>query len=331
MKCTFICERHHICRTADYNITTKTCRLFETLTSAGTFIADPTTHILALNYCTNDQQMEPNYICTRSNTFTVQQIFDQFALAPNITLTSTDRGAYANMYGVYASTSSGTLSFFTYTGTKNTLIQLSSEITNINSATNNGLGIVQYLNQSASIYKNIGTSFQPQLVSILNISLSYQPYSCLIISQYIYIAYMNSSVLMTIHDLSSGSILFNIISTTMTYQPVVSYWNDTIIVLDQYVAMEYTLNGTYKGNWPYFTGPQTAQRNYIHHDYAGRRHTCNYGGIYPGIYTFLLNGTQLAHGLPSCSRAIQVYITKDQAMLIYTQHGAPATMNVINF
>ncbi|CAF4416918.1 unnamed protein product, partial [Adineta steineri] len=79
MKCTFICERHHICRTADYNITTKTCRLFETLTSAGTFIADPTTHILALNYCTNDQQMEPNYICTRSNTFTVQQIFDQFA------------------------------------------------------------------------------------------------------------------------------------------------------------------------------------------------------------------------------------------------------------
>ncbi|CAF4388545.1 unnamed protein product, partial [Adineta steineri] len=195
---------------------------------------------------------------------------------------------------VYTSNSTGGLSFFTYTGVRNSLIQLQSEISNINSATDNGLGIVQYLNQSASIYKNIGTSSQPQLVSILNISsLPYQPNSCVITSQYIYIAYLNSYTHLTIHDLSSGSLLFTTaFPTNQTFRPGVSYWNDTIIVLDDYLASEYTLNGTYKGNWPYFSGPQTGIRHYIHHDYAGRRYTCNSGGTNPGIYTFLMNGTQ---------------------------------------
>ncbi|CAF1158303.1 unnamed protein product [Adineta steineri] len=329
-KCAFICERHNICRTADYNITTKTCRLFETVTSAGAFVADPTTNILPFNYCTNDQQIEPFYVCTRGNTYSMQQIFDQLALAPNITLASTDRGAYANMYGVYTSNSTGGLSFFTYTGVRNSLIQLQSEISNINSATNNGLGIVQYFNNSSSIYKNTGTSFQPQLVSILNISLSSTPYSCLITLQYTYITYGSSLVLMTIHDLSSGSMLFSIPSTNKTFRPVVSHWNDTIIILDQYVATEYTLNGTYKGNWTYFNGTQISQRHCIQHDYAGQRHTCNSGnGTYPGIYTFLMNGTQLAHGPTLCARAIQVYITKDQAMLINIP--STAIMNIINF
>ncbi|CAF1407479.1 unnamed protein product [Adineta steineri] len=330
-KCALICERNSACRTADYNISTKSCRLFETLTSAGAFVADPTTNILPFNYCTNDQQIEPNYVCTRGNTYTVQQIFDQLAAAPSITLASTDRGAYANMYGVYTSSSTGSLSFFTYTGIRTSLIQLPVEISNINSAPNNGLGFVQYSISSASIYKNIGTSSQPQLVSVLNISsLPYQPNSCVITSQYIYIAYLNSYTCMTIHDLSTGSRLFSTsFPTNQTYRPGVSYWNDTVIVLNSYVVSEYTLNGTYKGNWPYFSGYQSGIRHYIHHDYAGRRYTCNNAGTNPGIYGFLLNGTRIADGPTSCSRAFQVYITKDQAMLINIPTNG--TMNVINF
>ncbi|CAF1453274.1 unnamed protein product [Adineta steineri] len=331
-KCAFICERHNICRAADYNTTTKTCRLFETVTSAGTFVADPTTNILPFNYCTDDEQIEPYYVCTRGNTYTMQQIFDQLAVAPNITLASTDRGAYANMYGVYTSNSTGGLSFLSYTGINISYISFQSQVTGVNSAPNNGLGIVQYFSNASSIYKNIGTSYQPQLVSTLNISSVVLPYSCLITSQYIYITYSRSYVYMTIHDLSTGSLLFSTPSISLiSNRPVVSYWNDTVIVFDQYMAMEYTMNGTYKGNLPYFNGTAIFARHCIQHDYAGRRHMCNGNdyGLFPGIYTFLLNGTQIAHGPTSCSRAIQVYITKDQTMLINIL--STAVMNIINF
>ncbi|CAF1362215.1 unnamed protein product [Adineta steineri] len=333
-KCALICERHNICRTADYNITTNTCRLFETLTSAGAFVADPTTNILPFNYCTNDQQIEPYYVCTRGNTYTVQQIFDQLALAPNITLSASITSIYANMYGLYLGTT-GSLSFLTYTGINSSYISFPTQITGINAAPNNGLGIVQYLADSATIYKNIGTLLQPQLVSILNISLPYQPYSCLITSQYIYITYMNSYVYMTIHDLSTGSLLFSTPSVSlMSERPVVNYWNDAIIVLDQYMVMEYTLNGTYKGNLPYFNGTEVYGRHCIQYDYAGRRHICNANngyGLFNGIYTLLMNGTQIARGPTLCFRAVQVYITKDQAILTNMLSSGPAIMNVINF
>ncbi|CAF4200389.1 unnamed protein product, partial [Adineta steineri] len=254
-KCARICERHNICRTADYNISTNTCRLFETLTSAGAFVADPTTNILPFNYCTNDQQVEPYYVCTRGNTYTVQQIFDQLASAPSITLPSADTDVNANMYGVYTSNSTGSLSFLTYTGIRTSLIQLSTQITAINSAPNNELGSVQYNNNSATIYKNIGTSSQPQLVPILNFSSLPTPYSCVITSQYMYIVYANSYTHMSIHDLSTGSLLITTsFPATQTYRPAASYWNDTIVVLDNYVVSEYALNGTYNGNWPYFNG-----------------------------------------------------------------------------
>ncbi|CAF1317652.1 unnamed protein product [Adineta steineri] len=264
------------------------------------------------------------------NTFTVQQIFDQLASAPSITLPSTDRGAYANMYGVYTSSTNGSLSFVTYTGIQNSHIQFQTEISGVYPALNNGLGSIQYYNNSATIYKNIGTSFQPQLVPILNFSSLSTPYTFAITSQYIYIAYASSHTIMTIHDLSTGSLLFSTsYPTTLSNRPAVGYWNDTIIVLDQYVAMEYTLNGTYKGNLTYFNGTQAGARHYIHYDYAGRRYTCNGSGSFSGIYTFLLNGTQLAHGPATCYRAFQVYITKDQAILINIPNIA--TMKVINF
>jgi len=111
--CGALCDRHNICRTADYDSTQKLCRLFETSPSAGMFLDDPTTSILALNYCTNDQQTEPEYVCTRSGTLNVQQIFDNLTSSTNMTLSLTDRGVYANMYGVYTSSYSGYISFFT--------------------------------------------------------------------------------------------------------------------------------------------------------------------------------------------------------------------------
>ncbi|CAF3796185.1 unnamed protein product, partial [Adineta steineri] len=331
MKCAFTCERNSVCRTADYNISTKTCRLFETVTSAGAFVADPTTNILPFNYCTDDQQIEPYCVCTRGNTYTMQQIFDQLALAPNISLSTSIISIYANMYGVYLGTS-GSLSFLTYTGINSSYIPFSTQVTGINPTPDNGLGIVQYNANTSTIYKNIGTSTQPQLVSILSISSLVLPYSCVITSQYMYITYSNSYVYMTIHDLSSGSVVFSTPSISLlSNRPVVSYWNDTIIILSQYIAMEYTLNGTYKGNLTYFTGEQIFVRHCIQYDYAGRRHTCNGGGTYPGIYTFLMNGTQIARGPTACYRAMQVYITKDQAILTNMLSSGPAIMNIINF
>jgi hypothetical protein len=103
MTCSVLCERQSICRTADYNSTNKLCRLFETFTSMCTLLVDPTSSVLALNYCKNDEQTEPEFICTRSDTFTVQQIFDKLALVSAMSLSTSDRGAYANMYGVYTS------------------------------------------------------------------------------------------------------------------------------------------------------------------------------------------------------------------------------------
>jgi hypothetical protein len=61
--------------------------------------------IVTLNYCTNDKRAEPEYSSTRSDTFSIQQISDKLALFTNITLSSTDRDDYANMYGSYTSSS----------------------------------------------------------------------------------------------------------------------------------------------------------------------------------------------------------------------------------
>jgi hypothetical protein len=328
--CGALCDRHIICRTADYNPTNKICRLFETVSSAGTFLTDPTTSIVALNYCTNDEQTEPEYVCTRSGTFTIQQILDQLSLSTTMTLSS-DRGVYANMYGVYTSSYAGYLSFFIYTGAKTTLDHSPTEITNINSAPSNGLVAVRYYDKIGVLYNNIGTPSAPEFIPIVNISLSDSPYSCVTTSNYIYITYANSHIIMTIYDLSTGLIISTISNNnSLTYRPVITHWNDTMIVIDEYQVTEYTLTGVYQGNWAYFSGYQYGARHYIHHDYAGRRYTCNDSGSNRGIYVFLLNGTQIGQGPTACSRAFQVYLTKEQAMFITT----PTTgtyMQIINF
>jgi hypothetical protein len=331
MMCGALCDRHNICRTADYDSTQKLCRLFETSPSAGTFLYDPTTSILTLNYCTNDQQTEPEYVCTRSGTFTVQQIFDNLTSATNMTLSLTDRGIYANMYGVYTSSYTGYISFFTYTGVQTILTNLSSEVTNINSVPFNGLSIVQYYNNFSIIYKNIGDPSEPELVPILNITLSDTPYSCVTTLNYLYIAYVSNQIIMTIHNLSTGLILYTVSSNySPTYRPVVTQWNDTIIIIDQCQITEYSLNGVYQRSWSYLNGFQSSVRNYIHHDYSGRLYICNYGGTNPGIYVFLLNGTEIAHGYGSCYRAFQLYLTKEQAMFINISTSG-ATMQIIDF
>jgi hypothetical protein len=82
IRCSALCYSHSICRTADYNSSGKVCRLFESISSVGMYLYDPTTSILAFNYCSNDTQTEPEYVCTRSGTFTVQQIFNSLNSAP---------------------------------------------------------------------------------------------------------------------------------------------------------------------------------------------------------------------------------------------------------
>jgi hypothetical protein len=330
LQCAAICERHSICRTADYTSATNVCRLFETIVAAGTLLSDPLTKVIAFNYCPNDQQIELEFICTRSGTLSVQQMFDRLAVATNFTLSTTDRGAYANLQGVYTSSNAGDLSFFPYDGGKSTLGAFPEEVTNINSATRNGLVVVQYSIRRAIIYINTGNAWQPHLVPTLTIPLIAASYACLLTSQYLYITYLNGTILLTIHNSTTGSILFNISSNYgAPYRPTIAQWNDSLIILDNYLAMEYTLNGTYTGNLPYFTGVQTSQRHYVHYDYAGRRYTCNYSGSNSGIYAFLFNGTRLANGPSFCQRAFQVYITKEQAILVHISPAA--TMQVINF
>jgi len=332
--CGALCDRHIICRTADYNSSQKICRLFETLHSAGTSLNDPTTSILIPSYCTNNTQTEPEYVCTRSSTLTIQQIFDTLALATNITLSSSDRGVYANMYGVYTSSSTGYISFFTYTGVGTILstgsTNTNDEVTNINSVPFNGLSTVEYYKSLSIIYKNIDNSSYSQLVPILNITLPEQPYSCVTTSEYLYISYVNCYTMMTIHNLSTGLILYTISSNYLTFRPVITQWNDTIITVDQCQVNEYSLDGVYKGNWTYLNGFQYGVRNYMNHDYAGRRYICNYNGANPGIYVFLQNGTQLAYSSEQCYRAFQLYLTKDQAMFINTPTSG-SIMQIINF
>jgi len=329
--CGALCDRHNICRTADYETIQKVYRLFETLPSAGTFIDDPTTSILALNHCTNDQQTEPEYVCTRSGVLTVQQIFDDLTSATKMPLSLTDRGAYANMYGVYTSSYSGYISFFTYTGIQTILESLSSEVTNINSVPFNGLSMVQYYDSFSIIYKNIGDPFEPELVPILNIALPATSYTCVTTLNYLYIAYASNQILMTIHNLSTGVILYTVSGNQISiFRPAVTQWNDTIIIVDQCEVTEYSLIGVYQRSWTYSNGFQSSVRNYIHHDYAGRLYICNYGGTNPGIYVFLLNGTEIAHGPGSCNRAFQLYLTKEQAIFINTPTSG-ATMQIIDF
>jgi len=136
---------------------------------------------------------------------------------------------------------------------------------------------------------------------------------------------------MTIHNLSTGLTLYTVSSNqTATYRPVVTQWNDTIIIVDQCEVTEYSLIGVYQRSWTYLNGFQSSVRNYIHHDYAGRLYICNYGGTNPGIYVFLLNGTEIAHSFVSCYRAFQLYLTKEQSMFINTPTSG-ATMQIINF
>jgi hypothetical protein len=136
---------------------------------------------------------------------------------------------------------------------------------------------------------------------------------------------------MTIHNISTGVILYTISnSTSSTYRSVASLWNDTIFIIDECRVTEYTLTGIYKGDWTYLYGYQSGVRNYILHDYAGRIYTCNYVGTNPGIFVFLQSGIEIAHGPGDCNRAFQLYLTKDQAMLINTPLSG-STMQIINF
>jgi hypothetical protein len=218
MMCGILYDRHTICRTADYDSTQQICRLFESTFSAGTSLNDPTTSILVLNYCTNDNEREAEYVCTRSGSFTVQDIFDKLSLSPTITLSSTDRGVYANMYRVYTSSNAGQFSFFTDTGVKTILENLSSEVTNINLIPLNGLSIVQYNNNLSIIYQNVGNSSFPNLVPIVSIVLPGKPYSCFTTLNYHYITYVG-----IIYSLSTGSILYTVTSSSfVTYRPVVA-------------------------------------------------------------------------------------------------------------
>lgn len=330
--CAAICQRHIICRTGDYCSATHVCRLFESLTRTGVLRLDESTSVLSYNYCINDQQMEPEYICTRSSTYSIQEMFDQLALASAISLPSTNRGAYADMHGIYTSSTSGDLSFFTLDGERINQPQSSIEITNINAATRNGLVVVRYSQNDTIFYTNIATPWRPHLVQINNFSLPASPYSCFTTSQYLYVTYLDSLTPMTIHNLSTGSIIYTDQSGhSIGYRPVLAQWKDTILVIDQYQATAYSLNGTYKGVWSYFSGPQPGIRHYVHYDYAGRYYTCNSGGTNPGIYAFLLNGTQLAHGPTTCFRAFQVYITKEQAIFINIFNSSSIRLQVINF
>lgn len=332
MICGILCDRHCICRTADYDSTQKVCRLFETFGLAGTFLNDSTTSILILNYCKNETQTEGEYVCTRSGTFTVQQIFDKLALADNTTLSTSNRGIYVNMYGVYTSSDTGYLSFFTNDNVKTIFsngTNLTNEITNINSAPFNGLSLVQYYKNLSIIYKNIDNQSSPQLFQTLNITLSGAPYSCVTTSEYLYVAYASSLIVMTIHNISTGLILHTVSRSSYTYRPVVSQWNDSIFLADECQIIEYNLTGIYRGNWSYFNGFQSSVRNYMHHDYAGRRYICNYGGTDPGIYVFLQNGTQIANRSGICVRGFQLYVTKEQATFINTP--ATSIKQIINF
>jgi hypothetical protein len=135
---------------------------------------------------------------------------------------------------------------------------------------------------------------------------------------------------MTIHNLSTGAILYTTNSSSAPFRPVLSQWNDTIFIIDECRVTEYTLTGTYKGNWTYLYGYQSGVRNYIRHDYAGRIYTCNYLGTNPGIYVFVQNGAEIAYGPGSCARAFQLYLTKDQAMLINIS-PSESLMQIINF
>jgi hypothetical protein len=153
------------------------------------------------------------------------------------------------MYRVYTSSNAGQFSFFTDTGVKTILENLSSEVTNINLIPLNGLSIVQYYNNFSIIYQNVGNSSFSNLVPIVSIVLPGEPYSCLTTLNYDYITYAGSQLIMTIDNLSTGSILYTVTSSSfVTYRPVVAQWNDTIVVLDQCQAIEYTLTGVYKGN-----------------------------------------------------------------------------------
>lgn len=323
MMCGILCDRHIICRTADYNSIEKTCRLFETLTSLGTILNDSTTSILPINNCVDDMKTEPEYVCTRSGAVTVQNIFDRLVLANNIILASSDRGSYVNMYGIYTSSSTGYISFFTdanvrtilKTGTTNT----NDEITSINSAPSNGLSTVQYFKNLSIIYKNTGNQSSPQLVQTFNITLSDRPYSCVTTTEYVYITYAESYTAMTIHNISTGSILYKIPRNISTFRPVISQWNNSITIADGSEIKEYDLTGTYKSTLSYSHGfPNRTFRNYIYDDYGGRRYICNLNGENSGIFVFLQNSTQIANKSISCLRAFQLYLTKDQAIFINT-------------
>lgn len=326
--CAAICDRHIVCRTADFNSVTKQCRLFESLASAGSSEFDATTTIFALNYCQNENQREPDYVCTRSGVYTIQEMFNRFNASTSISLLSTNRGAYANMHGVYTSSTGGVVSFFTYTGQRTGLVSISGEITSINSATRNGLVIVQYALSSATVYRNQGTPSSPNFVQILSITLPSIPCGCVATDQYLYIVYMNKHP-MTVHDLSTGSLLLNDSSgiSENNYRPAITQWKNTITLLDQYRMYEFNLTGEYLGTRSYFPY-QGNVRHYIHYDYAGRRYICNGSGNYTGIFAFSLNDTQLGQATNVCDRGMYVYITKEQAVFVV---ASSSYMKMINF
>lgn len=326
-RCAAICDRHIICRTADYHSMGKRCRLFETLPSAGTLTSDTPRTVLALDYCPNGGAQEPEYVCTRSGPYKVQDIFHRLNRTTPKTLSSQSRGLYANMHGVYVSNLNGSLSFYTYDGSMISLLNASSEMTNIDAATRNGLITVHYpLNQS-TIFSNNGTPWNPALVQDMQFRTLLQPYSCFMTSQNIYITFGNSSILFAIYSRLGGSVLSTVASYNQVFRPVISQWKDKIIVMDQDVVTEYNLNGTYISNFTYFATGNPSQRNYFHHDYAGRGYVCNSGGSNPGVHAFLPNRTRLAMTPQGCSRAVQLYFTKEQVVFVVND---PAVMRIID-
>ena len=322
MKCAAICDRHIVCRTADYNSLTKDCRLFETLTSAGNFTANPFRTILALDYCPSESAREPEYICSRSRVYSVQEILDRLNQSTANTLEPNGQSSYVNMHGIYVGTFNGTVLFFNFDRSKTSLRNTGSEITNINSAGRNGIMIVQYYRNETTVLNNNGTPWNPRLFEMTQFRVPGRPYNCFSTPQSIYITYSDSQILFSIHNRVNGSMKSSQNTSTLNYRPTIFERKDKIIVMDKDQMMEFNLNGQSLSYRNYSTSTNVSERNYFHYDYAGRLYLWNDGSDAAGVHVFVNNNTQIATGL----RSVQIYITKEEVVSVV---NSPTVMRKI--
>ncbi|CAF1363774.1 unnamed protein product [Adineta steineri] len=331
--CVAACNKHDLCRTCDYDSSTKQCRLFESLGSTGTLIPSiPTSSVFILNYClqkTNNYDLstiysEPDYICTPAlpgQSMTVYDAFQKLIVANNnVPLPLAERDVYMSSNGFYTSSSdSSAIRHYGYNGQLITAYPYSSSLSciNYNPKINTFIVCPYSIPRLETQLFNPNTSIT---MSQQNISTVGPPFYSYYDTNRLYISYRSSASPITIHLINGTKILTADSQSTGSFTPFTLWQSQLVFGTGNSISL-FNLNGTYQSSWSYNFSSVVSLIGFIQHDYAGRRYFNDYNTnpSNKGVYIYNQNSTFYTVLNRACVWTCAIKITKRNITLVSLQ------------